>query len=35
VVPGESWANSWAAYLALMIAVAGAIWFWHSWRVAP
>jgi len=35
VVPRESWANSWAAYLALMIAVAGAIWFWHSWRVAP
>ncbi len=35
VLPRESWTSSWAAYLALMIAVAGAIWLWHSWRAAP
>jgi hypothetical protein len=35
VVPRETWMNSWAAYIALMVAVAGAIWLWHTWRAVP
>jgi hypothetical protein len=35
VLPRETWANSWWAYIGLMVAVAGAIWGWHAWRAAP
>ena len=34
-LPRETWANSWWAYIGLMVAVAGAIWGWHAWRAAP
>ncbi|HEX4995294.1 MAG TPA: hypothetical protein VFX87_10010 [Methylomirabilota bacterium] len=31
----ESWMNSWAAYIALLVAVAAAMWFFHAWRTSP
>jgi len=31
-VPRESWMTSWPAYIALLVAVAGAMWVFHSWR---
>ena len=34
-LPRESWANSWAAYIAMLVAVAAAMWLWHVWRAAP
>lgn len=30
-VPRESWMTSWAAYIALLVAVAGAMWLFHAW----
>jgi len=30
-VPRESWMNSWAAYVGLLVAVAAAMWFLHAW----
>jgi hypothetical protein len=30
-VPRETWMNSWAAYIALLVAVATAMWFLHTW----
>jgi len=29
--PRETWMNSWAAYIALLVAVAGAMWLFHAW----
>jgi hypothetical protein len=34
-VPRESWMTSWPAYIALLIAVAAAMWLFHAWRAAP
>jgi hypothetical protein len=34
-VPEPSWTGSWAAYLAMLVGVAAAIWLWHAWRAAP
>ncbi len=34
-VPKETWTNSWAAYIGLLIAAAAAMWAWHAWRAAP
>jgi len=34
-VPRESWANGWAAYIAMLVGVAAAMWLWHAWRAAP
>jgi hypothetical protein len=34
-LPRESWANSWAAYIAMLVGVAAAMWLWHVWRAAP
>ena len=34
-LPRESWANSWAAYIGLLVSVAAAMWLWHAWRTAP
>ncbi|HSE06046.1 MAG TPA: hypothetical protein VLK35_17995 [Methylomirabilota bacterium] len=33
--PSESWLNSWAAYIGLLVAAAGAMWLFHAWRAAP
>jgi len=33
--PRVSWANSWAAYIAMLVGAAAAMWFWHAWRTAP
>jgi hypothetical protein len=35
VVPEESWLNSWPAYVALLVAVAVAIWLFDAWRASP
>ncbi len=34
-VPKESWTNSWAVYLGLLVAAAAAVWAWLAWRAAP
>jgi hypothetical protein len=34
-VPRESWMTSWPAYIALLGAVAAAMWLFHAWRAAP
>ncbi len=34
-VPSESWMTSWPAYIALLVAVAAAMWLFHAWRAAP
>ncbi len=34
-VPKDSWTNSWAVYIGLLVAAAAAIWLWHAWRAAP
>ncbi len=34
-VPRESWMTSWPAYIALLVAVAAAMWWLHAWRAAP
>lgn len=34
-VPRESWTDSWAAYIALLVGAAAAMWLWHAWRAAP
>ena len=34
-LPRESWTNSWAAYIVLLVGVAALIWAWHAWRAAP
>jgi hypothetical protein len=34
-IPRESWLTSWPAYIALLVAVAAAMWFFHAWRAAP
>ena len=34
-VPRESWMTSWPAYIALLVAVAAAMWLFHAWRAAP
>jgi hypothetical protein len=31
-VPRESWMTSWPAYIALLVAVAAAMWLFHTWR---
>jgi hypothetical protein len=31
----ESWMTSWPAFIALLVAVAGAMWLFHAWRAAP
>ena len=31
-IPRESWLTSWPAYIALLVAVAGAMWLFHAWR---
>ncbi len=33
--PPESWLNGWPAYLALLVAVAVAMWLFHTWRTGP
>jgi len=30
-VPPESWLNSWAAYIALLVGVSAAMWLLHTW----
>src|SRR5260370_42490597 len=35
VVPRQSAADGWARYVALLLAGAGAMWLWHSWRALP
>jgi hypothetical protein len=30
-VPRESWMTSWPAYIAMLVAVSIAMWFFHSW----
>lgn len=34
-VPKDSWTNSWAAYIGLLVGAAAALWLWHAWRAAP
>lgn len=34
-VPKESWTNSWAAYIGLLVAASAAIWLWQTWRGSP
>jgi len=34
-VPKDSWTNSWAVYIGLLVAAAAALWLWHAWRAAP
>jgi hypothetical protein len=34
-VPRESWMTSWPAYIALLVGVSAAMWFFHAWRAAP
>ena len=34
-VPRDSWMTSWPGYIALLVAVAVAIWLFHTWRAAP
>jgi hypothetical protein len=34
-VPKESWTDSWAVYIGLLVAAAAAIWLWLTWRAAP
>jgi hypothetical protein len=34
-VPRESWMTSWPAYITLLVAVAAAMWLFHTWRAAP
>jgi hypothetical protein len=34
-VPRESWMTSWPAYIALLVAVAAAMWLLQAWRAAP
>jgi hypothetical protein len=35
VVPKESWTDSWAVYIGLLVAAAAAIWLGLTWRAAP
>ena len=32
VVPKATWASSWTAYIALLVAAAAAVWLFHAWR---
>jgi hypothetical protein len=34
-VPKESWTDSWAVYIGLLVAAAAALWLWFAWRAAP
>ncbi len=33
--PRETWMSSWAAYIALLVAVAGVMWLFHAWWGSP
>jgi len=34
-VPMESWRDSWAVYIGLLVAAAAGLWLWFTWRAAP